>query len=34
MKDHMISNKLTPELVQTTNKLLCSISTAQQKYGH
>ena len=33
IKDDMISNKLTPESVQITNKLLCSISTAQQKYG-
>ena len=32
IKDHMISNKLTPESVQITNKLLCSVSTAQQKY--
>ena len=34
MKDHMISNKLTIELVQITNKLLRSVSTARQKYGH
>ena len=34
MKDHMISNKLTIELVQITNKFLRSVSTARQKYGH
>ena len=33
IKDHMISNKLTPEWVQITNKLLRSVSTARQKYG-
>ena len=32
-KDYMISNKLTPESVQITNKLLRSVSTARQKYG-
>ena len=29
----MISDKLTPESVQITNKLLRSVSTARQKYG-
>ena len=29
----MISNKLTPESVQITNKLLRSASTGRQKYG-
>ena len=29
----MIFNKLTPESVQITNKLLRSVSTARQKYG-
>ena len=33
IKDHMISNNLTPESVQITNKLLHSVSTARQKYG-
>ena len=33
IKDHMISNKLTPESVQINNKLLRSVSTARQKYG-
>ena len=33
IKDHMISNKLTPESVEITYKLLCSVSTAQQKNG-
>ena len=33
IKDDMISNKLTPESVQITNKLLCSVNTARQKYG-
>ena len=33
IKDYMISNKLTPESVQITNKLLRSVSTARQKYG-
>ena len=33
IKDHMISNKLTPESVEITNKLLRSVSIAWQKYG-
>ena len=33
IKDHMISIRLTPKSVQITNKLLCSVSTARQKYG-
>ena len=33
IKDHMISNKLTPESVQITNKLLHSVGTARQIYG-
>ena len=33
IKDNMISNKLTPESVQITNKLVRSVSTARQKYG-
>ena len=33
IKDHIISNKLTSESVQITNKLLCSVCTARQKCG-
>ena len=33
IKDHMISDKLTPESVEITNKLLRSVSIARQKYG-
>ena len=33
IKDHMISDKLTPESVEITNKLLHSVSIARQKYG-
>ena len=33
IKDHMISNKLTPESVQITNKLLHFVGTARQIYG-
>ena len=33
IKDHMISNKLTYESVQITNKLLCFVFTARQKCG-
>ena len=31
IKDHMISNKLIPESVQITNKLLCSVITMHDK---
>ena len=33
IKDHMVSNKLTRESVQITNKLLHSVLAARQKYG-
>ena len=29
----MISNELTPESIQITNKLLCSVDTVWQKFG-